>query len=106
MRKVGVAMHVGDVLTYKVLTKQHKVIFRSAIRTDMNPKSRNRRVSTSEGEMSFDNTGEKIFIFSNSNSQMSDDGSCSRKTTIITIDPKELVGRTFLKATEEDGQRF
>jgi hypothetical protein len=37
---------------------------------------------------------------------MSDDGSCDRKTTMITIDPKELVGRTFLKETEEDRQRF
>jgi hypothetical protein len=56
--------------------------------------------------MSSNNSGEKIFIFSHSNLQMSDDGSCDRKTTMITIDPKELVGRTFLKETEEDGQRF
>jgi hypothetical protein len=99
---VGVAMHVGDVLTYKVLTKQYKVIFRSAIRTAMSCKSRNHRVFTTEGEMSSNNTGEKMFIFSNLNLQMSDDGSCDRKTTMITIDPKELVGRTFLKETEED----
>jgi hypothetical protein len=99
-------MHVGDVLTYKVLTKQHKVIFRSAIRTAMNPTNRNRRVSTTEGEMSSNNTGEKIFIFSHLNLQISDDGLCDRKTKMITIDPKELIGRTFLKETEEDGQRF
>jgi hypothetical protein len=68
--------------------------------------SRNRRVSTTEGEMSSNNTGEKIFIFSNSKSQMSDDGSCDRKSTMITVDPKELVGRTFLEETERDGQRF
>ena len=25
---------------------------------------------------------------------------------MVTIDPKDLIGRTFLKDTEEDGQRF
>ena len=63
--RVGIAMHVGDVLTYKVLTKQHKVIFRSALRTAMNPGSRNRRVSTTEGEISSNHTSDKLFIFSN-----------------------------------------
>ncbi len=72
----------------------------------MNPGSRNRRVSTTEGEISSNHTSDKLFIFSNSDSQMSVDGSCDRKTTMITIDPKELIGRTFLKETEEDGQRF
>jgi hypothetical protein len=52
---VGFAMHVGDVLMYKV--------FRSAIRTAMNSRSRNRRVSTTKGDMSSNNTGEKIFKF-------------------------------------------
>jgi hypothetical protein len=89
-----------------VLTKQLKVIFRSAIRTATNSKNRNRRISTTEGEMSSNNTDEKILIFSNSNSQMLDEGSCDRQTAMITIDPKELVGNTFLKETEEDGQRF
>jgi hypothetical protein len=72
----------------------------------MNPGSRNRRVSTTEGEISSNQTSDKLFIFSNSDSQMSVDGSCDRKTTMITIDPKELIGQTFLKETEEDGQRF
>jgi hypothetical protein len=34
---VGVATHVGDVLTYKILTKQNKVIYRSAIRLALDP---------------------------------------------------------------------
>jgi hypothetical protein len=25
---------------------------------------------------------------------------------MVTIDPKDLIGRTFLKDAEEDGQRF
>jgi hypothetical protein len=25
---------------------------------------------------------------------------------MVTIDPKDLIGRTFLKETEEDGQQF
>ena len=34
------------------------------------------------------------------------DGDPSIKKRMITIDPKDLLGRTFLKDAEEDGQRF
>jgi hypothetical protein len=35
-----------------------------------------------------------------------DDDDPSIKRRMVTIDPKDLIGRTFLKDTEEDGQRF
>jgi hypothetical protein len=38
---VGVATHVGDALIYKILTKQHKVIYRSAIWSALDPAKRN-----------------------------------------------------------------
>jgi hypothetical protein len=72
----------------------------------MSPKSRNHRVSATEGEMSCNNTGDKILVFSYSNSQTLDDDSCDRKMTMITIDPNELVGRKFLNKTEEDRESF
>ena len=34
------------------------------------------------------------------------DGDPSVKRRMVTIDPKDLIGRTFLKDSEEDGQRF
>jgi hypothetical protein len=34
------------------------------------------------------------------------DGDPNLKKRIVTIDPNYLIGRTFLKETEEDGQRF
>jgi hypothetical protein len=33
-------------------------------------------------------------------------GDPSVKCRMVTIDPKDLIGRTFLKDEEEDGQRF
>jgi hypothetical protein len=35
-----------------------------------------------------------------------DDDDPSIKRRMVTIDPKDLIGRTFLKDTKEDGQRF
>jgi hypothetical protein len=35
---------------------------------------------------------------------LDDDPSVNRR--MVTIDPKDLIGRTFLKDSEEDGQRF
>jgi hypothetical protein len=34
------------------------------------------------------------------------DGSPSVKDRMVTIDPKDISGRTLLKDSEEDGQRF
>jgi hypothetical protein len=72
---VGVAIHDGNILTYKVLTKTTKRPSLS-YSTPTKPKSRNHRDSTTEIEMESNNTGDKIFIFSHSNSQMLDDDSC------------------------------
>jgi hypothetical protein len=34
------------------------------------------------------------------------DGDPNVKKRMVTIDPKDLIGRTFLKDSEEDGQHF
>jgi hypothetical protein len=104
---VGIATTVGDALTYKILTKSNKVIYRSAIRSALDPATRNLRLSSLGGESSSTSNGDKIFIRSRTDQNEVDDSDPSVKSrTMVTIDPADLIGRTFLKDTEEDGQRF
>jgi Reverse transcriptase (RNA-dependent DNA polymerase) len=109
---VGIATHVGDELTYKVLTKNNKIIYRSAVRSALDPLKRNQRLSPLGGEIASNFIGDKLFIRSNFDSEKSESDSqmvdCSPSVNrrMVTIDPKDLIGRTFLKDAEEDGQRF
>jgi hypothetical protein len=59
---VGIAIHVGDALTYKILTKKNKVIYRSAVRSSLDPAKRNQRLSPRGGETTSNFLGEKIYI--------------------------------------------
>ena len=103
-RWVGVATHVGDALTFKILTPSNKVIYRSVIRSALDPSSRNKRLASLGGETLNNTPCDKVFICSNFDTTKLDDPSVTRR--MPTIDPKELIGRTFLKETEADGQRF
>ena len=110
---VGVATHVGDALTYKLLTKKRRLIYRSAVRSALDPAKLNQRLSPLGGETASNYLGDKIFVRSKSdtteppttNGTVVDD-SPSDQRRMVTIDPKDLIGRTFLKDSEEDGQRF
>ena len=101
---VGVATHVGDALTYKVLTKSNTIIYRSSLRSALDSAARNLRLSPLEGETTF-SEGDPGTIFVRSRNDENDIGS-NVERRMVTIDPKDLVGRTFLRDTEEDGQRF
>jgi hypothetical protein len=111
---VGIATHVVDELTYKILKKTNKIIYRSAVRSALDPatRNRNRRLSPLGGEITSSRLDDKIFMrskldFENSESESTLlDGNPSVSRRMATIDPKALFGRTFLKDTEEDGQRF
>ncbi|MFA9289401.1 MAG: reverse transcriptase domain-containing protein, partial [Weeksellaceae bacterium] len=104
---VGIATNVGDALTYKILTKTNKVIYRSAIRSALDPAKRNLRLSPLGGEISSNYLGDKIFIRSSKRpDDIELDSDPSVKRRMVTIDPKDLIGRQFLKDSEEDGQRF
>jgi hypothetical protein len=97
---VGVATHVGDALTYKILTKQHKVIYRSAIWSALDPAKRNQRLSPLGGETASTYLGDTIFVHSQSLPESNTetvDGDPNLKKRMVTIDPKDLIGRTFLK---------
>ena len=101
---VGVATHVGDALTFKILSRFRKLIYRSVIRSALDPTVRHRRLAPFGGENLTNHSGDKVFVRSNFDTTNSDDPKVTRR--MPTIDPKDLIGRTFLKETETDGQRF
>ena len=87
---VGVATHVGDALTYKILTKHNKIVFRSAVRSALDPAKRNLRLSPLGGETASNYLGDKMFIRSKLTSDTLDDGpSINRR--MVTINPKDLI---------------
>ena len=105
---VGIATHVGDALTYKVLTKKNTIIYRSVLRSAITPATRNKRLSPAAGEPTSNPIQDKTFVRANFNpvNDALDDTDATVQRRMVTIDPKDLIGRTFLKDTEEDGQRF
>jgi hypothetical protein len=107
---VGIATHVGDVLTYKILTKQNKVIYWSAIWSALDPTKRKQCLSPLGGETVSTYLGDTMYIRSSKPSSEPNHDEVGRgpnvKKRIITIDLQELIGRTFLKDAEEDVQRF
>jgi hypothetical protein len=91
-----------------------------AIRSAMDPAKQNQHLSPLGGETVSNYLGDKNFIRSkmdlvassiedgtvldDDRTVLDDDPSVQR--CMVTIDPKDLIGRTFLKDSEEDGQRF
>ena len=93
-RFVGIAEHVGHALTFKVLKDDSmKVIYRSRIRSATKITDKNQRAETSEPPAD---------ILKSKHNH----GTDSEATTMATFDPIDLIGRTFLKLPEDDGQRF
>jgi hypothetical protein len=102
-------MYVGEALTYKIVTKQHKVIYPSAIHSALDLAKRNQSLSPLGGETVSTYIGDTIFVLSKSPSESHTDtvdGDPNLKKCMVTIDPKYLIGRTFLKETDNDDQRF
>ena len=86
-RFVGVADNVGHALTYKILTDDSEIIFRSQIRTTENTTVKNKILEPI--------TDEEILKLK-----------LKRATTLPIVDPDELIGRTFLKEPNDDGIRL
>ena len=99
-RIVGIAEHVGDALTFLVLTNDtNKVIARSVLRPADDKRNPNVRSSTDEGERS------------------DTDGTSKQEPTITSVsdhidpsvlklpnlNPDELIGKTFLRKQDIDG---
>ena len=102
-RFVGVARNVGHALTYKVLTDDtQEIIFRSRIRSAAAAGAGNLRVNPVGGEM--DTTPPPILKFRDPRADgigETDDNDYKMQT----LQPTDLVGRTFLMDQTEDGQR-
>jgi hypothetical protein len=70
---------VGDALTYKILTKSNKVIYRPAIRSALDPAVRNLCLSSLGGESPSTSHGDKVFIRSQTDQNEVDDSDPSVK---------------------------
>jgi hypothetical protein len=92
----------GKSLTFKLLTPCNQVIFRTVIQSALDPTLLHKRHTPLGGEKDANHADDKIFVCSNKSSSNNPKDSQS----MLTIDPKDLIGRTFLKETEADGQRF
>jgi hypothetical protein len=99
---VGVASDVGDALRFKIISPSKKIIFRSVIRSALDPTLRHKRLAPLGGEIS--HVDDKLFVRSKAEKSTTDEPGVPRR--MPTIDPKDLMGCTFLKDSEADGQRF
>jgi hypothetical protein len=91
---VGFGESVGDAMTFKVLTDDtSKIIYRSNVRTALNPNTPNLRLMI-DGEQT-------TFIKSKSEEI---EAKLPSLKTLPTFHPKDLIGRSFLSSPTEDGQ--
>jgi hypothetical protein len=67
---VGVATHVGDALTFKILSPQQKVIYRLIIWSALDPTLRHKRLAPPGGEVS--HAADKLFVRSKSDKANTD----------------------------------
>ena len=86
-RFVGVADNVGHALTYKILSDENTILYRSKIRSATKTDVKNRRLEPNVHQE---------YIKSKFN----------RETMLPTINPDELIGKTFLREPSEDGTRL
>jgi hypothetical protein len=125
-RWVGVSQNVGHFMTYKILMDDtHRIIHRSNIRLPADPNARNLHLdplndklpeviwSLCKASPALDH-GEDFSLHS---MEPTDDHPYTESTPdpsertstgddMVIVDPQELLGRTFLMETQEDGQRF
>jgi hypothetical protein len=91
-----------DTLAFKLLTPCNQAIFRSDIWSALDPTLSHKRLIPLDGKNDANHADDKLFVCSKKLS--------SSDPTILwrmpTIDPKDLIGRTFLKVTKADGQQF
>ena len=88
---VGFADSIGDTMTFKILTEDNKVIYRSNVHTAEDQKTQNKHADPPE---------EKKFI----RSRWEEDNTGDTVKSMPGFDPTDLIGRTFLGLPEEDGQ--
>ena len=106
-RFVGIAENVGHAMTFKILTDDtQRVIARSNIRTAVTTDAPNLRADSPEGEISTDITKDAPSDAPSFVTSRNDPRDGSESSTLMTITPEDIVGRTFLTAPDEDGHRY
>jgi len=110
---VGFAENVGHVMTFKVLTDDtQKVLYRSAIRSAIEPGEQNLRLDPLGGEppsfvkLRHDPVTQMPFDPGGHDQTLSPTEEETNLSQLPTFHPSDLVGRTFLLDPQEDGQRF
>jgi hypothetical protein len=103
-RFVGIAEHIGHMMMLKILTDDtDKVIYRSSVRSALDPATHNLRVDPLGGEPTpFILSHHEVF---GPDESVSNDGETNPTNSMPSFDTNDLVGRTFLMGTQEDGQR-
>jgi hypothetical protein len=116
-RWVGVSKNVGHFMTYKILTDDtHRIIHHSNICSAADPNARNLHLDLLNDEppeviwslrqaSPASDHGEDFSLHSMEPADESPECPSTGNDTVI-VDPQELLGRTFLMDTQEDGQRF
>ena len=96
---VGIATHVGDALTYKILTKHNKVIYRSAIWSALDLAKRNHSVFLHLVGRFHPITLEIKFLFDHLNVQMILNWMVIQvsNNAWLPLDPKDLIGTDVFK---------
>jgi hypothetical protein len=104
-RWVGIAEHDRHAMTFKILTDDTKqIIYRSSIRSALDPNSRNLRMDLLNDDQPVTPTIKSRHDHDPPDS--SDNGEHGGGHAMPIIDPNDLVGRTFLMPPQDDGQRF
>jgi hypothetical protein len=99
-RFVGIADSVGDALTYKILNDStNKILYRSSVRSANIPGATNLRLTAQDGE-----SGPKPIKFIKSRRTEKKNSYAIKELPGFT--PDDLIGRTFLTDTRDDGERF
>ena len=98
-RFVGIAEHVGHAMTYKILTDDtSKVIFRSNVRPANVPMEHNLRLDPL--------CGEPTKVVKSKSDNNNHDQSENKSENMPIVYPSDLIGRSFLMDTNENGEKF
>jgi hypothetical protein len=103
-RFVGIAKNVcGHFMTFKILTNDtKKIIFRSNVRSALDPNAKNLRLDPISGEMSI-----PVIIKSLHESDSRGNKKYQHTPSMPVFHPSDIIGRTFLMdPQQEDGQRL
>jgi hypothetical protein len=112
-RFVGFSEHVGHAMTFKILTDDtHKVLYRSNIRSALDPTAPNLRLASNDGENEppqiIKSRGDEN-VQNQTQLMTIDTEDLFNNESIIgldTVDTESLIGKTFLTDEDEDGNKF